>query len=88
MVEVVRRKEFSALLQGLADRLNEEMQAYLGGERTRRSDVRSEALSQLPWTVPALEDEGLEWATKLKAGNEALSGLHVGRDDIQGTTVS
>jgi hypothetical protein len=80
VVEVVRRKEYGALLAGLAAQLTEGLGGKLEEERHRRRELK-EALSQLPWTVAALE--GDVPVLDVRCGrNELLEGLAVGRQEV------
>jgi hypothetical protein len=83
VLEVVRRKELAAHLHGLTAKINDEVAAYLEKEKTRRTGLRAEALNHLPWSVAALEEDKLEWKVSVRAGNELLSGMQIGQEDIQ-----
>jgi hypothetical protein len=82
VVEVVRRKELAERLKEITARINDEVASYLDKERARRVGLRESALSQLPWTVAALEEDKLEWKVNVRVGNEVLSGMQIGQADV------
>lgn len=85
VVEVVRRKEFGVYLASLANRIKDGLGSYLDVEKERRAELK-EALSQLPWTVAALEMDALLVDVRYER-NELLEGLSVGRKDVTGEYV-
>jgi hypothetical protein len=84
VVEVVRRKEFATFLVEWSARLAETLGKFTSAERDRRQEIRNDTLSQLPWSVPAIEEtQSPSVDVVLNVGAETLSGINLGRGDVE-----
>lgn len=85
VVEVVRRKEFSAFMLDWSTRLVEAIDTYTAVEAKRRHALKADTLSHLPWTIAALEDTmDLQVQIALTGSSDVLTGMNLGRPDIDG----
>ena len=84
VVEVVRRKEFVQFLAEWTSRLANTLEKYTETERKRRQLVKAEMLSNLPWSIAALEETSpLSVGIKLVSGEDALEAINLNRSDIE-----
>jgi hypothetical protein len=83
VVEVVRRKEFASFVVDWTTRLADTLVKFTSVEKARRLAIRNDTLSQLPWTVAAIEDTmNPSVDVVVNVGVEALAKVNLGRSDI------
>lgn len=83
VVEVVRRKEFASFVVDWTTRLADTLAKFTSVEKARRLAIRNDTLSQLPWTVAAIEDTmNPSVEVVVNVGVEALAKVNLGRSDI------
>jgi autophagy-related protein 11 len=83
VVEVVRRKEYSAFLLDWTTKLRETLNKFNATERKRRVQVRDETLSLLPFPLGWQDDTmNPNVDVRVDGGGEALGSMAVDRGDI------
>jgi autophagy-related protein 11 len=83
VVEVVRRKEFASFVVDWTTRLADTLVKFTSVEKARRMAIRNDTLSQLPWTVAAIEDTmSPSIDVVVNVGVDALAKVNLGRSDI------
>jgi len=85
VVEIVRRKEYGQFLSEWTSKLKEVLTRFTSKENTRRSKIREDVISHLPFTLPALDDSmrvGVELS--VSNGLEVLKGVVLERKDVDG----
>ena len=83
VVEIVRRKEFSAFLLDWTSRLSDTLGRYTSAEQVRRHQLKADTLSQLPLSVPALEESmSPKVEVSVLGESQSLAGVGIGREDI------
>ncbi|WWD08012.1 hypothetical protein V865_006122 [Kwoniella europaea PYCC6329] len=83
VAEVVRRKEYSRLLLKWTLRLSEALSRFTSTEKTRREQVQAEMISQLPFGVVGLDENGPRVDISVITGAEGLSGVKFGQEEIE-----
>ncbi|WVW78803.1 hypothetical protein I302_100765 [Kwoniella bestiolae CBS 10118] len=83
VAEVVRRKEYSRLLLEWTLRLSEALSRFTSTEKTRREQVQVEMISQLPFGIVGLEENGPRVDISVITGADGLSGLKFGQEEIE-----
>ena len=83
VVEIVRRKEFSTFLLDWTSRLSETLEKFTSVEQKRRHQLKADTLSQLPLSVPALEESmSPKVEVSVMGESQSLAGVGLGRADI------
>ncbi|WWC59113.1 uncharacterized protein I303_101661 [Kwoniella dejecticola CBS 10117] len=82
VAEVVRRKEYSRLLLEWSVRLSETLSRFTATEKTRREQIQTEMVTQLPFGVVGLDGSGPRVDITVETGAEGLSGVKFGQEEI------
>ncbi|WWC87153.1 uncharacterized protein L201_002039 [Kwoniella dendrophila CBS 6074] len=83
VAEVVRRKEYSRLLLEWTLRLSETLARFTSTEKTRREQVQSDMITQLPFGVVGLDEGGPRIDFSVITGIDSLNAVKFGQEEIE-----
>jgi autophagy-related protein 11 len=84
VIEVLRRKEFAVALKAWTDRLSSSFAKFTELEGSRRREIKADVTSQLPFSVPALDDILPKIELSVVTGSDGVAALGVTQEDVTG----